>query len=168
MNRNELVRKTAAAAILSIVVNGLVGCNDPSHAALTPLAPSSVPLATPPPLPLPTLDGLAIFTDSATGFSTTDIHDVDGEVIRVNTANELIWMANGMRFSEFIAAAGNAIGYHHANDTYFQIRFGTKAGERRAYVTWPDRRLQGTATILDLWVDARGDLKVGETSVAVP
>lgn len=168
MKRNELVRKMAAAVILSIVGHGLAGCNDSSHAALAPSAPSPIPQAAPAPVPLPTLNGLAVFTDSATGFSTTDVLDSDGQMIRVNTANELIWVADGTRFPEFIAAASNTIGYHHAGDTYFQIRFGTKAGERRAYVTWPDGRLQGAATILDLWVDARGDLKVTETNVTVP
>lgn len=167
MKGNELIRKMTAAIVLSLVGHGLAGCND-APAALTPSAPSPIPRAAPAPVPLP-LNGLALFIDSATGFSTTDVHDADGQMIRVSTADELIWVADGTRFPEFIAAGANTIGYHHAGDTYFQIRFGTTAGERRAYVTWPDRALHGDApTILDLWVDARGDLKVTETSLRVP
>jgi hypothetical protein len=44
------------------------------------------------------------------------------------------------------------------------VRFGTRDSQRRAYLSWPDDR----RTIVDLWVDERGDLKIAETSVPVP
>jgi hypothetical protein len=82
--------------------------------------------------------------------------------------DELIWVANDTRFPEFIVD-GNFIAYHHKADKFMQVCFGTKDGERRAYLTWPNDRLNGFApTILDLWVDERGDLKIAETSVPVP
>ena len=156
--------------VLLVVTQTVSGCDDRGSLSM-PLAPSSVvqstqPTPTPAPPPAPTQ--LAVFTDVATGFSTSDVRDVHEEVIQVNTANELIWTADGTRFPEFIAA-GNFIAYHHATDNFFQIRFAIKDGERRAYVTWPDDRLRGApATILDLWVDGHGDLKVAETNVTVP
>ena len=153
-----------ATASIALLVSGLVGCRD-SASSNPPFAPSPLPQARPLPNPEPTTIQLAVFTDPATGFSSADIYDVDDDVIRVSTGNELIW-ADGRSFPEFIAS-GNFIAYHHRNDHVFQIRFGTKSGERRAYVTWPDDRLVGAATILDLWIDGRGDLKVAETNVAL-
>lgn len=153
--------------ILLVVSPALNGCGGAGFSAI-PLAPSTVlqPMASPGPPPGPSQ--LAVFTDPATGFSTADVHDVQDEVVRVNTANELIWTADGTRFPEFIAA-GNFIAYHHITDRFFQIRFGTKDGERRAYLTWPDDQLRGApATILDVWVDGRGDLKVAASDVPVP
>jgi hypothetical protein len=144
-----------------------IGCGGSGFSAI-PSAPSTVLQPMPSPAPLPGPSQLAVFTDPATGFSTSDMYDVQEQVIRVNTANELIWTADGTRFPEFIAA-GNFIAYHHITDRFFQIRFGTKDGERWAYVTWPDEQLRGApATILDVWVDGRGDLKVAASDVPVP
>jgi hypothetical protein len=161
--------------VLLVVAQTLSDCDDRGPLPV-PLAPSTVlqPTPSPPPQPPPTPAlppgpiQLAIFTDPATRFSTSDVHDVHEEVICVNTANELIWVADGTRFQGFIPE-GNFIAYHHVTEHFFQIRFGTNDGQRRAYVTWPDDRLRGApATILDLWVDGHGDLKVAETNVTVP
>ena len=159
--------KTSSGIVIVLFGQVLVGCGG-SDFALPPLAPTAVLQPAPSPAPQPIPTRWAVFTDPATGFSTSDVHDVQDDVIRVNTANELVWTADGTRFPEFIAA-GNFIAYHHATDRFFQIRFGTKAGERRAYVTWPDDRLgEAAVTLLDVWVDGRGDLKVTETDVGVP
>ena len=78
-------------------------------------------------------------------------------------------MRRGYEDAERNRRTGNLIAYHHKTEWFFQVRFGTKDGERRAYLTWPDDRLNGfVPTILDLWVDERGDLKIAETSVPVP
>jgi hypothetical protein len=85
-----------------------------------------------------------------------------------DTAGELIWTADGARFPEYLVD-GNFIAYHHAADRFFEIRFGTRGGERAAYLTWTDDRLRGAAaTILDLCVDGRGDLVIAESDVPVP
>lgn len=168
MTRRKVIKKLSGLATTTIalfVIQGLAGCRNNVASSNLPFAPSPLPQAVPALDPQPTTIQLAVFTDPATGFSTTDIYDVDDEVIRVNTAHELIW-ADGTRFSEFIAL-GNFIDYHHPTDHFFQIRFGTRDGAPRAYVTWPDARLMGDATILNLWVDERGDLKVAETNVIV-
>jgi hypothetical protein len=159
-------RNAVTIVVCLVSVVGLAGCGP--EPVWSPSAPSPDPNT--PSLPAapvtPRAFQLATFTDS--GFSTSDVLDVHGEVLQFNLgADELIWTANGARFSEFIVE-GNHIGYHHKNDWIFQVRFGTRDGEWRAFITRPDSALHGAApTILDLWVDERGDLKIVETGVAV-
>lgn len=152
--------------VLLVLVPGLAGCGSSS----TPLAPSPVPQAAPlvpqatPPPPI----SLVAFTDLATGFSTFDVRDAQEQIVQFNTASELIWTATGTRFAEYFAG-GNFIAYHHRADVLFQIRFGRRDGEQRAYLTLTDNALHGDApTILDLSVDGRGDLIITETGVRVP
>ena len=96
-----------------------------------------------------------LFAEAAIGTGT----DVDSSTI---------WTADGTHFPEFIVD-GTLIAYHHKADTLFQVRFGTVAGERRAYLTWTDDRLHGAAaTVLDVSVDGRGDLVAIETSLRLP
>jgi hypothetical protein len=149
-----------------VLAQGLAGCAPGSFPA--PAAPT--PKLHPPPLPVPQPPAVmfALFTDPASGFSTSDVRDVQEQIVRVNTADELIWMDDGKHFPEFIAD-GNYIAYHHKADKFFQVRFGIKEGEPRAYLTWTDDGLRGAIpTILDLWVDERGDLKIAETTVRIP
>jgi hypothetical protein len=76
-------------------------------------------------------------------------------------------LADGTRFPEYIVA-GNLIAYHHKTETFFQVRIGTKDGERRAYLTATDDRLGGAAaTILDIEV-VGGQLVFTGTNVPVP
>lgn len=153
--------KMSAGVVLLMLVQGLAGCAG-SDSSPVPSAPSPVVPTTPTPAPQPRPVELAVFTDSRTGFSTSDVHDVQEQIVRFNTADELIWVANDTRFQEFIVE-GNFIAYHHKADKFFQVRFGTRDGERRAYLSWPDDRL----TIVDLSVDERSDLKIAETSMPV-
>lgn len=154
--------RTSAGIVLLVLGQGLAGCAG-SDSLPVPSAPSPVLQITPTPAPQPRPVELAVFTDSRTGFSTSDVHDVQEQIVRFNTVDELIWVADDTRFAEFIVD-GNFIAYHHKADKFFQVRFGTRDGERRAYLSWPDDRL----TIVDLWVDERGDLKIAETGVPVP
>ncbi len=114
----------------------------------TPSAPAPPPA---PPAPLVT------FMDSATGFSTTDIRDVQDQIVRFDTAGMLVWAADGSRFpgypvsGNFITGAGT-----------FQVRFGMSGGERRAYFTET-----ATATICDIEVSG-GRLSISPTNVPVP
>lgn len=155
-------REMSIGIVLLMVTSGLTGCDGVGRPS-SPSAPSQIPRTAPTPAPQPPAVELAVFTDAATGFSTSDVRDVQGQIVRFNTADELVWVANDNRFAEYLVD-GTFIGYHHKADRIFQVRFGTRDGERRAYLSWPDDRL----TIVDLWVDERGDLKVAETSVAVP
>jgi hypothetical protein len=157
--------KVSAAAIFLVLAMGLAGCGGLSS---VPPAPSPIPQAAPPPARPSTPIQLAVFTDPGSPFSTSDVRDVQEHIVRFNTADELIWTADGTRFSEYFVS-GNLIAYHHKSDTFFQVRFGTREGERRAYLTWTDDRLRGApATLLDISVDGRGDLTFAETDVPVP
>jgi hypothetical protein len=160
--------RISGAAILLVLALVTAGCSDPSSVptAPSPVLPSASPPSPPqPPQPAPTQ--LVVFKDPATEFSTSDVRDVQDEIVRFNTADELIWTGDGTRFPEYIVD-GNLIAYHHNADKFFQVRFGTKAGERRAYLTETDDRLGGApATILDIEV-VGGQLVITRTNVPVP
>ena len=75
----------------------------------------------------------AVFVDpdDAT-FCTSDVRDVDDEIVRFDTITKaIIWAADGTAYNEGdwtvdgVLLAGGEI----------QVRFGTKEGERRAYFT---------------------------------
>lgn len=70
-----------------------------------------------------------MFIDPVSGFSTSDVRDIDQQIVRFNTVEELIWIADGTRFPGY-RVAGNFVRW----DRYFGVRFGTKGGERRAYL----------------------------------
>ena len=153
--------RTSREMFVLVLAFGLVGCSG-SSVLPAPSAPTSRPALQPAAIQL------VVFSDRASAFATSDVRDVQDQVVSFNTADELIWTADGTRFSEYIVD-GTLIAYHHKADTFLQVRFGTKTGERRAYLTWTDDRLRGApATLLDLSVNARGDLIIAETNVPVP
>ena len=127
-----------------------------------PTAPDDV-LQTRPPAP----DQVVVFTDEAS-FSASDVHDVDDQVIRFNTARELIWVADGARFREF-QVSGNEI-KGPGTDDWFQVHVGTRNGVRRAYIGWSLAACHcpgATPTIID--VEVVGDRVVFKaTEVPVP
>ena len=99
-----------------------------------------------------------MFSDPDSEFSTTDVRDVDEEIVRFDaTAKTLIWAADGSVFDGW-DVDGNFLG----PTRFFQVRFGTKDGERRAYFTET-----ANATICDILID-NGDLQIFSTSVTVP
>ena len=101
---------------------------------------------------------LAVFSDPDSEFSTTDVRDVDEEIVRFDaTAKTLIWAADGSAFDDW-DVDGNFLG----PTRFFQVRFGTKDGERRAYFTETV-----TETICDIRID-NGQLRISATSVTVP
>ena len=107
--------------LMAVLIGGVVGCGGGSRS----------PTAPPPPPPPPAAAPQAVFTDSASGFSTSDVRDSQDQIVRFdNTGNVLVWMIDGRRFSGF-PVNGNLI----RSDGFFQVRFGTKDGERRAYFT---------------------------------
>jgi hypothetical protein len=113
---------------------------------------------TPTPTPTPTEVRLAVFSDPASSFSTSDVRDVQEQIVRFNTVdNSLIWAADGRSFMGY-PVSGNFIRADHG----FQVRFGTKDGERRAYFTET-----ATATLCDIEVVGSA-LVISPTSVKVP
>ena len=121
---------------------------------------STSPSPNPSPSPSPSNPTqLAMFVDTATGFSTSDVRDVQEQIVRFDIANNtLIWAADGRSFTGYPVIDSVFI----RADKHFQVRFGTKDGQRRAYFTET-----ATATICDIEV-INGQLVISPTSVAVP
>lgn len=102
----------------------------------------------------------AVFVDpDDSTFCTSDVRDVDDEIVRFDTStNSIIWAADNTAYQEglwtvngvFLAGGG------------FQVRFGTKDGERRAYFTET-----GPATICQIAVVGE-NLSISATNVTVP
>lgn len=135
-------------AILLILATALVGGCGGSKAV-----PAPSPTPTPSPAPSPVL---AMFTDPTTGFSTHDVRDSDDQIVQFDTAtNSLIWAADGERFGGYPVSDNFIAGT-------FQVRFGTKDGERRAYFTE-----KTSATICDISV-LNGQLSINPTLATVP
>jgi hypothetical protein len=158
--------RALTGVVLLVLAQALGGCND--HGATPgPAAPSRIP----PPAPTPTLRS---FVESSSGFSTTDVRDVDDQVIQVNTANELIWTADGTRLTGYNvtthSASHGVVSYIQGSicpgDCVFEIRFGTSGGERRAYLT-VDYGHDNPGTLVDVEVVNRA-LVVTKTDSYAP
>jgi hypothetical protein len=156
--------RTRIGFVFLLFAQALSGC-DRSGSTSSPGAPSPV---TVPPAPLRS------FVESSTGFSTTDVRDVDDQIIQVNTANELIWTADGTRLTGYSVWTFQGT---HGVVTYiegsicsgcyvFEVRFGTAGGERRAYLT-VDYGHDNPGTLVDVEV-AGGRLVVTPTDVFAP
>ena len=78
-----------------------------------------------------------MFTEQASGFSTSDLRDAQEQIVQFNTANELIWTADGTHLPGY-RAQGNFIPAEASCG--FVVRFGTRNGE----TSLPDRRLGTT------------------------
>jgi hypothetical protein len=111
------------------------------------------PTSPPPPSTLT----LATFMDPAGGFSTSDVRDSEGEIVRFTVDGFLVWPPTMATFSGF-PVAGNLIGPTQG----FEIRFGTEGGQRRAYFT---ERGPGTICDIDL---INGMINISPTSQTVP
>jgi len=137
-------------AIVVLLTAGVAGCGSGS-------ASSSTTPATAPSPPTPQVQ-LAVFHDPSSSFTTSDVRDVQEQIVRFDMAtNSLIWVADGRSFSGY-PVDGNFIRSDHA----FQVRFGTKDGERRAYFTETTKE-----TICDIEV-TNGQLVLTSTNEMVP
>ena len=155
---------TGTAIVLVMLMQGLAGCSD----SRTPTAPRDPP--GPPPAPT-----LKVFTDSA-GFSTSDPRDVQDQIVRFNTANELIWAADDTRLqgfkvdrNDFGTGAFYMVsipGTTCPQGCSFEVRFGTKDGERRAYLT-VDYIHDNPGTLVDVDI-VNGALVVTQSKVFPP
>jgi hypothetical protein len=157
-------RSLMTGIALLVLVHGLAGCGG-SDSPAAPSAPSPVAQ---PPVAQPTTIQLVVFTDADSGFSTSEVRDVDDQIVRFTTAPELIW-TDGTRFSGY-RVDGHAITADTVcHSCWFLIRFATRDGEPRAYLTWPDVELHGRAdhpppTILDIDV-VGGKVVITDTNV---
>lgn len=75
----------------------------------------------------------ARFQDPDSDFSTTNVRDVDEEIIRFDTTTQsIVWAADDRVFEE---GQWEVNGVLLGRGGPFQVRFGTKDGQRRAYFT---------------------------------
>jgi hypothetical protein len=160
MRKTPMMNRTRTGIVLLVLAQALVGCGADSSS--TPLAPSVVPQLTPP-APQPTPIQLAVFSDAASGFSTVDVRDVQEQVVRFNTAGELIWTADDTRFPGY-PVNGNFV----RRDHYYQVRFATRDSERRAYFCGHGHDdVTDPPSICDIEV-VRGQLVITETGELCP
>lgn len=145
MAQRETTWKTAStvwALALAALLLSVGACSDNDDSPTSP--------------PPPTLT-LASFTDPRGGFSTNDVRDSEGDIVRFTVDGLLVWPPTMATFGGF-PVAGNLIGPTQG----FEIRFGTEGGQRRAYFT---ERGPGTICDIDL---INGMINVSPTSQTVP
>ena len=159
--------KMARVVALLVLGQGLVACSGFGSSS-APSAPSPfVPSAGVSPRP-PQPVSLRVFTDPASGFASADVRDAQDQIVRFNTANELIWAVDDARFPGYAVAADQIRGTQ--NSVWLQVRFGSKNGERRLYLGWSDDwcHCPGyTPTIVDVEIIG-GRLVFTATDVPVP
>lgn len=168
---------TRQIILLLVLAFGLVGC-DGLDRARSPSFPSPIPQAAPEPVPPPTPapnTTLRVFTEASSGYSTTDLRDAQEQIVQINTGNELIWAADGTHLPGYAANTipGFSRGPVHfiegkicPEGCAFEIRFGTRDGERRAYLT-VDYGHDNPGTVVDVEV-AGGALLVAQTDTFPP
>lgn len=122
----------------------LFGCSES-----TPTGPEPAPVAA---------DSTVIrFSSPDATFSTTDVRDVDDQIVRFDAADDtLIWTPDNRTFPNW-TVNGNILAGR------FEVRFGTVNGEPRAYFTEI-----GPGTLCDLSVDAGGQLEIVPTNNLPP
>ena len=140
--------RMSTAILFLVLTPGMAGCGGSGSAPTTPTPPAQ------PPIPVQ----LVVFRDPDSTFSTSDIRDVQDQIVRFDmTSNSLIWAADGRSFPGY-PVSGNFV----RADRAFQVRFGTKDGERRAYFTETV-----ATTICDVEI-VGGQLLISPTNVNVP
>jgi hypothetical protein len=171
--RTEMKNRTPTGVVLFLLTQALAGCDNagPSRAPAAPTAPSPVE----PPVPQPPPgERLLAFVEASSGFSTTDVRDSQEQVVQITAANELIWTADGARLKGFwVTTLQGSNGPVHFIEGKicpecwaFEVRFGTRDGERRAYLT-VDYHHDNPGTLVDVEV-VGGALVVTKTDVFAP
>src|SRR5215212_7100645 len=132
-----MISRVGMAIVVSTLASGfLVSCGESSPTAPTAVAAVSTTPPTTNEIPV-------VFTELATGFSTSDLRDVDEQIIQVTRDGALVWTADGTRLSGYhvnrhlidgvaIYWIGGAV---CQEGCALEVRFGMKDGERRAYLT---------------------------------
>jgi hypothetical protein len=112
--------------------------------------------------------GFAVFLDRETGFRTSDVRDAQDQIVRFNDAGELVWTASGARFPGYLADGHVVTAERICAGCYFFVRFGSRGGEPRAYLTWAGSRPDGQPpTLLDVEV-VGSELAVRSTDIEIP
>ena len=168
-----MTKSTHSGFLALVVAMALTGCEGTSPVAPTLSAPA-VPSSPTAPLPstVPATPTLIVFTDQGTGRSTSELRDAQEQVLQINTAGELIWTTDGTHLPGYrvdrccYPAVSSIVGKICVEGCTFEVRFGTKNGERRAYLT-ADYGHDNPGTLVDVEVSG-GALVVTRTSIFVP
>ncbi len=162
-----MTKTRQAAMVMVVVVQALTGCDRDGRPH--PLAPSSpVPDAAPQPGSAPTLLRFA----EPGGFSTTELRDAQDDIVQINSAGVLIWTADETRFPGYSVPAVRSLYSPYITPAeslcgcWLEVRFGTKDGERRAYLT-AEYGHYNPGTLVDL-ARTDGGLTMIQTSVYPP
>ncbi len=127
---------------------GTLGCGDSQSTTATPTASVSVPVGT----------TLAVFTDQASGFQTSDVYDSDNELVRFESSqNALWWVPTNLLFDGWVVQ-----GSFLDTGRLYQVRFGMVGGTPRAYFTE-----SGRGTLCDLSV-VNNVLQIAPTDLLPP
>lgn len=166
-----MTNRTQSGFLVLMFAMWLIGCEGASPVSPTiDPAPSPSPSTAPSPSPVSATPTLIVFTEPGTGFSTSEVRDVQEQVLQINTANELIWAADGTRLPgyrvEYSSRASYIAGKICAEGCAFEVRFGTRNGERRAYLT-ADYGHDNPGTLVNVEISG-GALVVTRTSTFVP
>jgi hypothetical protein len=137
--RHEPVARIATVLVLFAL--GLLGCSSGSDDVLS-FDPNDAVFTS--------------FSDPNSGFSTTDILDVDNEVVRLDAAAQVL-VFKGQAFTGW-PVSGNQFGPNNE----FQVRFGTVGGTPHAFFTET-----GPATICDVET-LNEELSISPTAMTVP
>ena len=119
-----------APVVLLVCVHALAACG-PNGSSSSLFGPS----AGAPPVAQPAGPTLRMFYEPGTGFSTASLYDVHEHIVQFNSARELIWVADGTHVPGFPVVDAKYINAEKICACWFEVRFGTKDGERRAYLT---------------------------------
>ena len=154
--------RTTALIVVALAID-LTGCGDGQPAAALVTRPSPVVVTAP---------ALITFTEPGTGFSTTELRDAQEQVLQINTANELIWTADGTHLPGYrvdrccYPGVSFIVGRICPEGCAFEVRFGGRDGDRRAYLT-VDYGHDNPGTLVDVEVSG-GALVVSRTNLYVP
>jgi hypothetical protein len=148
-----------ATAVLFFTACGGGSSSPTSSTPTTPTPTTPTPTAAPPSQAPAAPAVLAMFADPGSSFSTSDVRDSDDQIVQFDTASQsMIWAADGRRFEGFPVLDT----YFVRSDKFFQVRFGTRNGERRAYFT---EAVAGTICNVEV---SGGGVVITATSVRVP
>jgi hypothetical protein len=106
--------------------------------------------------------GFVTFSDPDSNFQTEDVRDADRQLMHFDAAGKaLVWADNGDRVSGWVTQR-NDLSWS-GSGVQFRVRFGTEAGEPRAFFTET-----GSGTICNLEVSAPEQLSIFGTSELPP
>jgi hypothetical protein len=98
----------------------------------------------------PTSSNLMVFTDTASGLSTSAVRDAQDQIVQFNRTGDLIWTADGTHFPGWSGGPEYLKGPEKLCNCWFEVRFGTKDGQRLAYMIADDGEAPGTIVNLEV------------------